>query len=181
MGGREPAEVRRQVTLDDAFAALGLTEDKTDDSTAAFLHGNERESAVRLPVALAEFLCRAGVEDAVVACHPNNPSLVQFKEGEWNLRRGMRGQQLSGDYALVIMVPHQGDHEWAVVFDDGEDDARVYVRWDTEQGEAWLLTAPGIGMFFWDLAQTGLAWYQDTRFDGGKPVRQSDIGLILDS
>jgi hypothetical protein len=36
-------------------------------------------------------------------------------------------------------------------------------------------------MFFWDLAQTGLAWYQDTKFKGGKPVRRSDIGLVLDS
>jgi hypothetical protein len=92
----------------------------------------------------------------------------------------MRERQLSGDYALVIMLPHQGDHEWAVVFNDGEDDARVYVRWDTENGESWLLTAPSIGMFFWDLAQSGLTWYQDTKLKGGKPVRRSDIGLVLD-
>jgi hypothetical protein len=53
------------------------------------------------------------------------------------------------------------------------------VRWDTKEREAWRLTAPGIGLFFWDLAQTGLAWYQDTQFKGGKPVKRSDIGLIL--
>jgi hypothetical protein len=35
-------------------------------------------------------------------------------------------------------------------------------------------------MFFWDLAQSGLTWYQDTKFEGGKPVRRSDIGLVLD-
>jgi hypothetical protein len=91
----------------------------------------------------------------------------------------MRERQLSGDCALVIIVPHQGDHEWAVVFDDGEDDARVYVRWEAEDGETWLLTAPDVGMFFWDLAQTGLTWYSDTKFKGGKPVRRSDIGLVL--
>jgi hypothetical protein len=79
------------------------------------------------------------------------------------------------------MVPHQGSHAWAAVFDDKEDDARVYVRYDTENGEEWMLTAPGIGMFFWDLAQTGLTWHQDTRFNGGKPVKRSDIGLVLDS
>jgi len=78
----------------------------------------------------------------------------------------MRDQQLSGDYALVIMVPHQGDHEWAVVFDDGEDDARVYVREEDEDGEMWFLTAPDISMFFWDLAQTGLSWYEDTKVKG---------------
>jgi hypothetical protein len=181
MGGRESAEVRRPVTLDDAFAALGLTEAGVDNATVAHLKRLERDHAVRLPAAVKAFLCRAGVADAVAACHPNDPNLVRFREGEWNLRRGMRGQQLQGNYALVIMVPHQGDHEWAIVFDDREDDARVYVRWDTEEGEAWLLTAPGIGMFFWDLAQTGLAWYQDTRFKGGKPVKQTDIGLILDT
>jgi hypothetical protein len=181
MGGREPAEVSRRVTLDDAFAALGLTSGRIDKSTVSFLQRFEREQAIRLPSTLVELLHRSGVAGAVAECHPNNPNLVEFKKGEWTLRRGMRGQQLSGDYALVIMVPHQGDHEWAVVFDDREEDARVYVRWDTEEGEGWLLTAPGIGMFFWDLAQTGLTWYQDTQFKGGKPVQRSDIGLILDS
>jgi hypothetical protein len=181
MGGREPAEISRQVTLADALAALGLTSGRVEKSTAAFLERFERKHSVRLPATLVELLQRAGVADAVQHCHPNNPSLVEFMAGWWDLRRGMRGQQLSGDYALVIMVPHQGDHEWAVVFDDGEDDARIYLRWDTEGGEAWLLTAPGVGMFFWDLAQTGLAWYQDTRFQGGKPAKCSDIGLILDS
>jgi hypothetical protein len=178
MGGREPAEIRRPVTLADAFAALGLTSAKVDKSSAAFLQRFEREHAVRLPATLVELLQRTGVADAVMDCHPNNPSLVEFRRGGWDLLRGMRGQQLSGDYALVMMVPHQGDHEWAVVFDDREDDARVYVRWGTEEGETWLPTAPGVGMFFWDLAQTGLAWYQETRFQGGKPVRRSDIGLI---
>src|SRR5262245_59153010 len=46
MGGREPTEVRRPVTLDDAFAALGVTEGRVDGSTAAFLQGFEREHAV---------------------------------------------------------------------------------------------------------------------------------------
>jgi hypothetical protein len=181
MGGREPAEVPRRVTLDDAFAALGLRAGKEDRSTAASLQKFEREHAVRLPATLADLLRRPGVADAVKDCHPNNPAFVEFKQGRWELRSGMRQQQVSGDYALVILTPHQGDHEWAVVFDDGEDDARVYLRWDTEEGEAWLPTAPGVGMFFWDLAQTGLAWYQDTRFKGGRPAKRSDIGLILDS
>jgi hypothetical protein len=181
MGGREPDELPRRVTLEDAFAALQLTVDRVDGSKAGFLQRFERKHAVHLPTTLKEFLHRAGVADAVVNCHPNNPSLIEFEHGQWNLRRGMRDQQLSGDYALSIMVPHQGSHEWAAVFDDKEDDARVYVRYDTENGEAWMLTAPGIGMFFWDLAQTGLTWHQDTLFNGGKPVKRSDIGLILDS
>ena len=92
----------------------------------------------------------------------------------------MQRQDLAGEFALVIMAPHQGAQEWAVVFDDQADDANVYVRWDKPDGEGWVLTAPTIGMFFWDLAQTGLAWFTATRFQGGKPVKQSDIGLILD-
>ena len=181
MGGREPAEIGRPVTLEDAFAALGLTAGGDDESMVALLQHFEREHAVHLPATLAEFLRRAGVAGAVADCHPNNPSLAEVKDGEWNVRRGMREHHLNGDCGLVIMVPHQGNHNWEVIFDDGDDDARVYVRWDTEEGDTWLLTAPGLGMFFWDLAQTGLAWYQDTQFRGRKPVKRSDIGLTLDS
>jgi hypothetical protein len=122
-----------------------------------------------------------GVARAVTDCHSNNPNLIDFRRGEWKIRRGMRERELSGDCALVILEPHQGDHEWAVVFDDGEDDARVYVRWETNDRETWLQTAPDLAMFFWDLAQTGLTWYQDTKFEGGKRVRRSDIGLVLDT
>jgi hypothetical protein len=181
MGGRQPAELPRPATLEDAFAALGIVSNRVDASSAAFLQRFEREQGVRLPGALMKLLQRTGVAKAVAECHPNNPSLVEFIPGEWKLRRGMRQQQLSGDCAITIMVPHQGDHEWVVVFDENDDDARVYVHWNTDDGEAWLPTAPGIGMFFWDLAQTGLAWYQDTRFKGGKPVRRSDLGLVLDA
>jgi len=180
MGGREPAEIHRRVTLDDALAALGLTANEVDESAVAFFQRFEQEHAIRLPGTLKELLQCDGIADAVTDCHPNNPNLVPLEDGEWILQRGMREKQLGGDYAIVIMLPHQGDHEWAVVFDDGEDDARVYLRWDLGEGVEWQLTAPGIGMFFWDLAQTGLAWYQHTRFEGGKPVKRSDIGLVLD-
>jgi hypothetical protein len=179
MGGRDPADVRRPVTLADAFAALGVVPGRVDRSTATFLQGFEQMHNLVLPAALKELVCQKGIADTVADCHPNNPSLQPFRD--WLLRPGMRGQQLQGDCAIVIMDPHQGDHQWAAVFDDGDDDARVYVRWDAEEGEDWLLTAPGVGMFFWDLAQTGLAWFQETQFDGGKPATQGDIGLILGS
>jgi hypothetical protein len=180
MGGREPAEIHRRVTLEDALAALGLSTAGVNESAKLFLEKFERKQDTRLPATLVELLCRNGVAEAITDCHPNNPNLIEFDD-EWNLRRGMREQQLSGDYALSLMVPHQGSHTWAAVFDDKEDDARVYGRYDTENGEEWMLTAPGIGMFFWDLAQTGLTWHQDTLFNGGKPVKRSDIGLVLDS
>lgn len=180
MGGRQPGEVSRPVTLDDAFAALGLTAGRSDRSAVAALQRFERDHGVHLPLALKELFHRAGVAAAVTACHPNNPGLVGYGRPGWNLRRGMRGRELDGDYALVIMTPHQGDHQWAAVFDDGEDDARVYVLWDAEDGDTWLPVAPGVGLFFWDLAQTGLAWFQDTQFKGGKRVKRSDIGLAPD-
>jgi hypothetical protein len=179
MGGRDPAEVRRPVTLDDAVVALGLSAERVDRKAADCLERFERDNGVRLPSALKEFLHLRGVADAVRDCHPNNPGLVEFRHGRWALRRGMRALHLDGEFALPIVVL---DNEWAVVFNDGEADARVYVHWDASEGqpEAWLPTAPGLGLFFWDLAQTGLAWYQHTKFQGGKRVRRTDIGLVPD-
>lgn len=180
MGGREPAELPRAVTLTDALAALGLTEARVDKSRKNFLQQFERENGIHLPANLMELLSRTGVAAAITDCHPNSPSLVALEDDEMELGRGMREQQLSGDYALVIMLPHQGNHFWTAVFDDGEDDARVYLGWYSPEGENWQLTAPGIGMFFWDLAQTGLTWYQDTLLKV-KTVGHSDIGIILDA
>jgi hypothetical protein len=42
--------------------------------------------------------------------------------------------------------------------------------------EVWKLTAPTVSIFFWDLAQTGLAWYREAGFEGGPPTRETDIG-----
>jgi len=156
-------------------------DDRIDQSTVDFLRRVEQEQDVRLPVALTRLLRCEGAARAVMDSHSNNPSLLDFDASQWTVRRGMREQNLSGDCALLIMTPHQGDHEWVGVFDDGDEDARVYVRWDGEEGESWLLTAPTVAMFFWDLAQTGLIWFQDTNFDGGKPVRRTDIGLALEA
>ena len=157
MGGREPVELPRAVTLTDALAALGLTAARVDKSRKDFLQQFERGNGIRLPANLMELLSRTGVAAAITDCHPNSPSLVALENDEMELGRGMREQQLNGDYALVIMLPHQGNHFWTAVFDDGEDDARVYVCWYSPEGDNWQLTAPGIGMFFWDLAQCRMA------------------------
>jgi hypothetical protein len=178
MGGRDPAEIRRPVTLDDAFAALGLPDDRTDARMAAFLKAFEKGEGVVLPENLKRFLCRRGVADAVMGCHPNNPALLPLGEPDWRLHRGLRSQNVQGEYGLVVMTPHQGDHVWAAAFDDREDDARVCVNWAGEDGAEWALSAPSVGLFFWDLAQTGLAWYQETNFNGGRPVQRTDIGLV---
>lgn len=176
MGGREPTEIPRVVTIEDALAALGLDSSRIDPSMSASLHQWEKEQGIHLPAAVKKLLQCEGVASAVMDSHSNSPCLIECCQ--WSVQRGMRGRQLNGDCALAIMAPHQGSHKWAVVFDDGEDDARVYVRLENEDEESWLLTAPSVGMFFWDLAQTGLAWYQDTKYKGGKLVCSSDIGLV---
>jgi hypothetical protein len=178
MGGREPAELLRMVTLGDALAALGLSSAPSDDVTTEFLEHFQRTTGIRLPTAAITLLSREGVERAVLDCHPNNPNLVPPQPDQWQLRRGVRSPVVNGDYAVTIMNPHGGGHEWAIVFSDGDDDARVYVCGEADEGEVWLLSAPTVGMFFWDLAQTGLAWYQDTEFEGGKRVSRTDIGLV---
>ncbi len=78
------------------------------------------------------------------------------------------------------MLPHQGDHEWVAVFDDGDLDVRLYVRWEGEEDEVWKLTVPTVGMFFWDLCSTGLSWYRETDFEGGPRTRKTDIGLAVE-
>jgi hypothetical protein len=75
MGGREPAEIHRGVTLEDAFAALGPTASAVDKSAIAFLRRFEQEQAVHLPATLVEMLQRAGIADAITACHPNTESV----------------------------------------------------------------------------------------------------------
>lgn len=179
MGGRDPAEVRRPVTLDDALVAVGAGGREVDGDATARLRSLEREHTVRLPKTLTSFFGRRGIGRLVRDSHPNNPDPVTVWQDGWELRRDVREQGLDADFAVTVMAPHQGDHEWAAVFDDGDRDARVFVRWYGEEGEVWRLTAPTVGMFFWDLAQTGLAWYRETGLKGGPQMRETDIGLAV--
>lgn len=139
MGGRDPADVKRAVTLADAFAALGITPNDLGSSTAASVEELERQNTIRLPAVLKKLACQRGILDAIHDCHSNNPNFLPVSE--WQLRRDTPDYPLCGEYAIVIMEPHQGDHRWAVHFDQGEDDPQVYVGWDVEQGGKWVLTA----------------------------------------
>lgn len=174
MGGRDPAEVRRPVTLADALAALGLATAGTDATVDAELQA--WEAAVRVPASLRTLLTRVGVADAVRDCHSNNPCFVPYSAKKWGV--SPPGKDVVGRHAVPVMEHY--DYEWFAVFDDGDAEARIYLHWMNDDGEAvWRLAAPTVGFFFWDLAQTGLGWYQDTKFQGGKPVRETDIGLAL--
>jgi len=181
MGGRNPSEVARVVTLEDAFAALGIDGDADDYSRSAKAEWLETRNGIVLPDALRSLLTRSNIEAAVLNSHPNTPSLTSLENYDCFVRRGLRQHGLDGDIAVSIMLPHQGSHWWYAVFDRQDADARVYVGPEREPGEneEWKLTAPTIGMFFWDLAQTGLGWFEDTQYEGWKPTIKTDIGLVL--
>ena len=175
MGGRQPSEISRSVTLDDAFGALGIPQSTINAASAAHIHTFQRHNQVEIPSNLRKLLCCASISDAVLRSHPNNPELVLPEDEDFELQNHPPLGTTKADYALPIMFPHQGNHVWVAVFDRGDTDARVYVTLDHAN---WLLTSPTIGMFFWDLAQTGLIWYQNTGHDGGKPIDKTDIGVI---
>jgi len=177
MSGRDPHDVPRPVTLDDAIVAMGATGAVNPKRQSFFAHF-EKESGVNLPENLKSLLCRRGIEKMVKNCHPNNPELVPLDRKQWRLH-GDNDPASNRERALVIMTPHQGDFVWLAVFKDNDQDAQVCLADDDELGSpaSWALTAPSLAMFFWDLAQTGLCWFQTTKFRGGKRVRKTDIGL----
>ena len=154
-------------------------------NTTAEIDEFENSQGIHLPAALKHLFTRRGIAAAVDASHSNSNRLVRPGD-ESILRRGLRQLGLDGDYALVVLIPHQATYEWAAVFDDNEKDARIYVhdsRDDDNEdsgNESWLLTAPSVAMFFWDMAQLGLNWYDDTKHEGGKPISPTDIGVRLD-
>jgi hypothetical protein len=180
MGGRDPGDIAREVTLDDALAAIGMNAEHEDADSVAFLKDFELTNGLVLPDTLKRFLSRTGVVSAITDCHPNNPGLVPLDASEWKLRTPGK-QVIDATHAVTIMTPHQGDFVWAVAFNSGDPDAKVYLAGDDDgETQPWVLTAPTLGLFFWDLAQTGFAWYQHTNFKGGKPVQRTDIGLVPD-
>lgn len=174
MAGRQSSDINRTVTLDDAFDALGISQPAPDVAWVGRLVAFENANAVQLPPNLRRFLSCSEISNAVVKSHPNNPHLVLPGDRDCEFRRDPPLGRTGADYALTIMVPHQGNHVWAAVFNRGDNDASVYVTWDEDH---WVLTAPTIGFFFWDLAQTGLIWYQNTGHDGGRPIRKTNIGV----
>ncbi|MDH3741788.1 MAG: hypothetical protein OER56_09335 [Hyphomicrobiales bacterium] len=183
MGGRDPAEVAGDVTLDHLIEALGLTGRSESSRSASRLEAFERRHNIALPETLKRFLCRNGAEQAVLATHPNNPELLAPGGEDWELRTRADTPGLPADYAVTIMRSHSGDHEWAAVFSAGDTDAQVFISEEDDDEcswhEHWKLTAPASAFFFWDLAQTGLAWFCHTKHEGGLPTRQTGIGLAL--
>ena len=155
MGGREPGEIGRAVTLADAFAALGIARTGNVPAAANLVRQFEQKQGVKLPATLNQFLTQGGVAQAVTDAHPNNPGLIWSDKDPWQLRPEMKKVGLDGEYAFRLM--NHFDYDWYAVFDSGDNDARVYLYWQAEDREVWRRVAPSVGMFFWDLAKRGSA------------------------
>ncbi len=155
MGGRDPADVDRAIGLDDALAALGLAEATDDDAVAAALAGFERDHGLRLPSTLRRLWARTGVRDAIGESHCNNPEPCPV--AAWTAHCDV-DRALGGGLAVRIMTPHQGDHAWWAVFDDGAADAAIAISFE-EDGPPVQRIASSLPFFFWDLAETGRCWY----------------------
>lgn len=171
MGGRDPADLPRPVTLADAYAALGVDATAEDADAVADVGRFEADSGVRLPDTVRQFVTRTGIAKAVSDSHPNNPWFA--KVGGLELLTGERLAGAGGTFGVSLLNQH--GYEWTAVFDAGDTDARIWLAND----DRWGFVAPSLPLFFWDLAQTGLGWYQESNFRGGKPVTTNELGYVL--
>jgi hypothetical protein len=178
MGGRDPGELPRAVTVADVLEALAMVGSPVDADAVGALDRFAAAAGVTLPTTVRELWSRPAVLEAVGELHPNSPEVQAPTSEQWALRRGLRAKGLDGEYSLTIVVPHQGDFTWEAVFDEGGGDARVYLHAGEGEQDRWALTAPGVAFFFWDLAQTGLGWWIATNYKGGVPTARSELGLV---
>lgn len=179
MGGRDPSELARTITASDARDALGLGDADADPRRLNDATAFARRHGIELPTHLLEILCCTGIADAVWSSHPNNPEIIN-PDTPWELAERLDQLGLEGEMGLDIMTPHQGDHTWVAVFDRGERDARVYLKWTEESRTHWQLLAPSLAMFFWDLAQTGLSWFLMHQGSvHGRTIEATPIGLRM--
>lgn len=178
MGGRDPSEIGRTITMDDTLDALGLGDgDDEPRLLAEMLHFAKKQDIV-IPPDLARLMCRRGSADAVWSAHPNAPELVG-PGTPWQLRTDIERRGLEGELGLTIMTPHQGEHVWVAVFDRTDRDARVYLHWTEGNEQRWQLQAPTLALFFWDLAQTGLSWLVANGNPNGRTIQAGPFGLVM--
>jgi hypothetical protein len=185
MGGRDPSEIGRPVTLADAFIAVGAGQSEHDDEIAGFLRDFETTQGIRLPSSLITFYTRKGAALMFGGIHPNNPEIVFLPTDGSELTRNLRASGFEGDFGLVLMHDFRACQSWAAVFDSGDEDASIYFvgsrgNYDAAD-EPWRMVAPTLGMFFWDLAQTGLIWHLQTGRELLSRIVRTDIGLALES
>jgi len=131
MGGRDPENVDRAITLDDTLVILGLAKAKNDTKTTKAIESFEKKNGLKLPSTLEALWSKKGAAESILDSQCNNPEPIEPKR--WKLERGTKKSAWGARNALRIMDPHQGDHGWWAVFGDGASDAEVWVSF--EQGK----------------------------------------------
>lgn len=167
MGGRDPTEVARPITVIDACAALGIMDTGRVDASAAITRV-ERRLGVRVPDELRQLMDCAGLADAVIRGHPNSPHLLAT--AAWG-----RCDDDDGP-VLVFMESYTGDVQWGVALPPRPP--QVFLLPDEDV--ALRLTAPSVSFFLWDLCQTGLVWHQSTGAGEQHPLRRTTVGVAPD-
>lgn len=156
MGGRNPADVGRAIGLEDALSALDLSSSLVDEKEKQELEAFEGLYALKLPATLKALWSRKGALHAIYKGHCNNPnpcSAADFTDP-------FDTSEIAGKrYAVLIMLPHQGEHAWWVVFNDGDEDGEIWLSIQEESGPAHRVAA-SLPFFFWDLRETGRHWEQ---------------------
>lgn len=155
MGGRDPSEVGRTITLDDTLESLHLTKARDDAKTKKALAAFEKKQKITLPRTLKQLWSKTNADGAILDSHCNNPETLDVKQFE--LRRGKKKDPWGARLAVQIMVPHQGDHAWWAIFDDGAEDAEIWISFEEEKPPVRRV-ATSLAFFFWDLAETGRCW-----------------------
>lgn len=178
MGGRDPSEIGKTITMDDTLDALGLGDGDDEPRLLAEMMHFAKKQDIVVPSDLARLMCRRGSADAVWSAHPNAPELVG-PGTPWQLRTDIEHRGLEGEMGLTIMTPHQGEHVWVAIFDRGDRDARVYLHWTEGDEQKWQLQAPTLALFFWDLAQTGLSWLLANGNSNGRTIQAGPLGLVM--
>jgi hypothetical protein len=187
MGGRDPSEVRQRVGIDDVRVALGLGASADAEQVAAI---DRRQSSrkVVLPADVRALLASPQLPTAI-GRHCLGPSLVLPTSEIWDIRATHEHAGADGQYAVEIIQENQGICTWLAVFNQGDDDARVYVTDRTGYGEAeeasgdplppWHLVSPTLSFFLWDLMQTAYVWTMLNDADNAARLRRTDIGLAM--
>ncbi|HUS31515.1 MAG TPA: hypothetical protein VMZ53_23580 [Kofleriaceae bacterium] len=149
MGGRDPSDVDRAITIVDTVRVLGLAEAAEDPEQHAAIARFATRHRIKLPATLETLWGKADVLQKIEDSHCNNPE--PQGADDWQLR------DHEGRHAARIMLPHQGDHAWWAVFADGAPDAEIWVSFE-EDGGPVRRVAHSLAFFFWDLAKTGRSW-----------------------
>jgi len=147
-GGRPVDEVKRQITVNDAIAALGLPpepaplEQDWPEPVRRLTEASTRE----LPASLRTYVACIEGDPCVPAryrdLHPLGESglasiLPNPIDVVWPIvvrYRGLRALGLEGDLGAPILEQH--GMEWVAVFDPAESDARIYVALADEGGDS---------------------------------------------